>query len=55
MRAGHAIGLRDARRKSINWQLDVIEAIRSALADEMAADERVLVLGEDVARRAGCF
>ncbi|MEN9938677.1 MAG: hypothetical protein RLZZ387_5256 [Chloroflexota bacterium] len=32
-----------------------IEAIRSALADEMAADERVMVMGEDVAVKGGVF
>jgi 2-oxoisovalerate dehydrogenase E1 component beta subunit len=32
-----------------------IEAIRAALADEMAADERVIVLGEDVAVKGGVF
>ena len=32
-----------------------IEAIRGALADEMAADARVIVLGEDVAVKGGVF
>jgi 2-oxoisovalerate dehydrogenase E1 component beta subunit len=36
-------------------QLNMIEAIRSALHDEMAADERVMVLGEDVAIKGGVF
>ena len=36
-------------------QLNMIEAIRSALADEMAADERVFVLGEDVGQKGGVF
>ncbi len=31
------------------------EAVRSALADEMAADERVLLMGEDVASAGGVF
>lgn len=36
-------------------QLNMIEAIRSALHDEMAADERVFVLGEDVGLKGGVF
>ena len=36
-------------------QLNMIEAIRSALADEMAADVRVFVLGEDVGVKGGVF
>jgi len=36
-------------------QMNMIEAIRSALADAMAADERVFVLGEDVALKGGVF
>lgn len=36
-------------------QRNMIEAIRSALADEMAADERVFVLGEDVGVKGGVF
>src|SRR5690349_10683780 len=36
-------------------QMNMIEAIRSALADAMAADERVFVLGEDVAIKGGVF
>jgi 2-oxoisovalerate dehydrogenase E1 component beta subunit len=33
----------------------MIEAIRDALTEEMAADERVVVLGEDVGRKGGVF
>jgi 2-oxoisovalerate dehydrogenase E1 component beta subunit len=36
-------------------ELTFIEAIRSALADEMAADERVMVLGQDVGVKGGVF
>jgi 2-oxoisovalerate dehydrogenase E1 component beta subunit len=36
-------------------QMNMIEAIRSALADAMAQDERVFVLGEDVAIKGGVF
>ncbi len=36
-------------------ELTVIEAVREALAHEMARDERVLVLGEDVGRLGGVF
>jgi 2-oxoisovalerate dehydrogenase E1 component beta subunit len=35
--------------------MNMIEAIRSALADTMAEDERVFVLGEDVALKGGVF
>jgi 2-oxoisovalerate dehydrogenase E1 component beta subunit len=35
--------------------LTVIEAVREALADEMARDERVIVLGEDVGKLGGVF
>ena len=35
--------------------LSVIEAVREALGDEMARDERVLVLGEDVGKLGGVF
>ena len=34
-------------------QLNMVEAIRSALADALAEDERVFVLGEDVAIKGG--
>lgn len=33
----------------------MIEAVRSAMAEEMERDERVLVLGEDVGRKGGVF
>jgi 2-oxoisovalerate dehydrogenase E1 component beta subunit len=36
-------------------QLNMVEAIRSALADALAEDERVFVLGEDVAVKGGVF
>lgn len=36
-------------------EITFIEAIRGALADAMAADERVVVLGEDVAVKGGVF
>jgi len=36
-------------------ELTVIEAVREALAEEMARDERVIVLGEDVGRLGGVF
>ena len=36
-------------------QMNLIEAVRSALADAMAEDERVFVLGEDVAIKGGVF
>jgi 2-oxoisovalerate dehydrogenase E1 component beta subunit len=35
--------------------LTMIEAIRAAMHDEMAADERVIVLGEDVGVKGGVF
>src|SRR5215212_6296653 len=36
-------------------QMNMVEAIRSALADALAEDERVFVLGEDVAIKGGVF
>jgi pyruvate/2-oxoglutarate/acetoin dehydrogenase E1 component len=36
-------------------EITVAEAIREALAEEMAKDERVFVLGEDVGLYGGCF
>src|SRR5258706_3780406 len=36
-------------------QMNMVEAIRSALADALAEDERVFVLGEDVAVKGGVF
>jgi 2-oxoisovalerate dehydrogenase E1 component beta subunit len=36
-------------------EMTFIDAIRSALADEMAADDSVIVLGEDVALKGGVF
>ena len=36
-------------------EMNMIEAIRSALADALAEDERVFVLGEDVAVKGGVF
>ena len=35
--------------------LSMVEAVRSALADEMGRDERVMVLGEDVGKSGGVF
>lgn len=35
--------------------LTMVEAIRSALADEMARDERIILLGEDIGRNGGVF
>lgn len=36
-------------------EVTLIQAVRAALADEMAADERVLLLGQDVGRLGGVF
>jgi len=36
-------------------EITLIEAIRQAMDEEMARDERVLVMGEDVGRRGGVF
>src|SRR5262245_4421567 len=35
--------------------LTLLEAVREALADEMAADPRVVVLGEDIGQLGGVF
>src|SRR5439155_656784 len=44
-----------ARRTKRMPQRNVVEAINSALADEMQADERVMVLGLDVGKLGGVF
>src|SRR5258706_12879582 len=49
-----ARGLISERRVSMP-EMNMIEAIRSALADALAEDERVFVLGEDVAVKGGVF
>jgi pyruvate/2-oxoglutarate/acetoin dehydrogenase E1 component len=36
-------------------QKNVVTAIRDALHDEMADDERIVLLGEDVGARGGVF
>jgi len=35
--------------------MTMVQAVRSALAQEMAADERVVLLGQDIGRRGGVF
>ena len=35
--------------------LNIVQAVKRALDEEMAADERVVVLGEDVGKRGGVF
>jgi 2-oxoisovalerate dehydrogenase E1 component beta subunit len=40
---------------TVSRELSVVEAVREALAQEMARDERVLVLGEDVGKLGGVF
>jgi 2-oxoisovalerate dehydrogenase E1 component len=36
-------------------EMNMVSALRSALAEEMERDERVMVLGEDVGRKGGVF
>jgi len=36
-------------------ELTLVEAVRSAIAEEMDADERVILLGEDVGAQGGVF
>src|SRR5688500_1066101 len=36
-------------------ELNILEAIRSAMDEEMERDERVMVMGEDVGRKGGVF
>ncbi len=36
-------------------QLSLVESVRQALFEEMEADERVIVLGEDVGVHGGVF
>ena len=36
-------------------ELNILEAIRSAMDEEMERDERVMILGEDVGRKGGVF
>ena len=35
--------------------MNVLEAVREAMREEMARDERVFVMGEDVGVRGGVF
>ena len=35
--------------------MSMVEAIRQTIEDEMAADERIMMLGEDVGRSGGVF
>ena len=35
--------------------LNMVEAIRSGLADEMARDERIMLLGQDIGVNGGVF
>src|SRR3989337_2974171 len=36
-------------------ELNILEAIRGAMDEEMERDDRVMVLGEDVGRKGGVF
>jgi 2-oxoisovalerate dehydrogenase E1 component beta subunit len=36
-------------------QMNILEAIRTAMDEEMARDERVMILGEDVGKKGGVF
>ena len=36
-------------------ELNMLEAIRLAMDEEMERDERVMVLGEDVGKKGGVF
>ncbi|MEO8247654.1 MAG: alpha-ketoacid dehydrogenase subunit beta, partial [Chloroflexota bacterium] len=36
-------------------ELNILEAVRLAMDEEMERDERVMVLGEDVGKKGGVF
>src|SRR5437870_13162445 len=36
-------------------ELNILEAIRSAMDEELERDERVMLMGEDVGRKGGVF
>src|SRR6059058_6413784 len=43
------------RRGTDMAELNILEAIRSAMGEEMERDERVMIMGEDVGRKGGVF
>ena len=57
-RRRHRDATRAARRRwrePLMAELNILEAIRSAMDEEMERDERVMVLGEDVGKKGGVF
>jgi len=48
-------GIRPHSQKPVAVEMSIIEAIRSALFDEMERDSRVMVIGMDVGRLGGVF
>ena len=55
-RHGDAAGAARRRwRQPLMAELNILEAIRSAMDEEMERDERVMVLGEDVGKKGGVF
>src|SRR3954463_10974743 len=54
-RPGAGVGVAARLRRGRMTQKTVVTAIRDALHDEMADDERIVLLGEDVGARGGVF
>ncbi|MDT7606924.1 MAG: 2-oxoisovalerate dehydrogenase component beta subunit, partial [Pseudonocardiales bacterium] len=53
--ATNAAKIDTAETHPVGKKMTMAEAINAALRDAMAADERVLVFGEDVGRLGGVF
>ncbi len=47
--------LEEGEKAKSKKAINIVQAVRLALAEEMRRDERVLVLGEDVGKRGGVF
>ncbi len=52
----HRASARSDRRRALTMaELNILEAIRTAMDEEMERDDKVMVLGEDVGKKGGVF